>query len=86
MPVIGVDTILTKGENCVFGVCLSWSPYSELENKEAYNATKVEIRVSGSPCENGVYRGESLHYMTDSNGVLYAAYTRKQVEVADCGT
>ncbi len=84
MPTIGVDTILMKGSLCIGNTCLSWSPYSTLDTNEAHYVTSVRSRASGSPCEDGVYRGDSLHYIIDSEDDLYYAFTKNAQQITSC--
>ncbi len=85
MPTIGVDTVLMQGSLCLGNTCLSWSPYSTVDVQERHNATSVKSRAAGSPCEDGVYRGESVHYIIDSQDNVYAAFTGNAQQITSCG-
>ena len=84
MDVIGVDIILMKGRICVFGQCLFWDPYSDISYYHKEDATGVDGVAAGAPCENGMYKGESLHWMVDPVGDVYIIETDEKNEVTNC--
>ena len=84
MPTIGVDTILLQGSFCLGNACLSWSPYSPVDVNVGYEKDYIDSRAAGSPCENGVYKGRSMHYIIDSENELYYAYTANSQRIDSC--
>lgn len=84
MTRIGVDIVLMKGSICISDTCLIWTPYGTPSYNELENRTRVDGIAVGSPCENGDYKGESLHYIVDSEGNFYWRYTEKKNEVSNC--
>ena len=86
MTRIGVDIVLMKGSICVLGACAIWTPYGNPSYNDDENQTLVRGIAVGSPCENDHYKGESLHYIVDSEGNFYWAYTEKKNEVSNCAS
>ena len=84
VPLLGSDVTLMRGSYCGFGYCAVWTSYGKLDINLAENTTEVEGLSSGIPCENGMYKGESLHYMVDSDGTFYYGYTETKEEVTRC--
>ena len=84
MPRIGVDLVLMKGSVCIGTACAVWTAYSNISYNERQNARRVGGVAAGAPCENGVYMGESFHYVLDSNNILYYGYTENKHRVTGC--
>ena len=84
MPTIGVDVILMKGSYCLLGQCTVWTDYGEISINSAQNKDVVSGVANGAPCENGMYKGEALHYIVDSNGKFYHGFTEEKNEVTNC--
>ena len=83
MPLIFVQTQLFK-EECTLIIFCDWEVYGPYGTDYGRHVRQVDTNSAGAPCENGTYKGESIHYAWGPDDVVYGSTSYKIEYVNDC--